>query len=183
MTSTLIPDPFFVSLDTGPDPRPNTKPDPNAGDSADGRPRQGSCLGISHPDTTRQLQVPPEETALENGGLGELSLPHPVAPPGPQGRAVTLPSPTAGSAPETQALQGSGPATTGRVHSWALTCQQLRALLLKRFLLARRSRRGLFAQVRGHLLGGGKPLSICFPLYNLIQPHKPRCMPHSEHVY
>ncbi|XP_043768566.1 phospholipid-transporting ATPase ABCA7 isoform X5 [Cervus elaphus] len=88
----------------------------------DGRPRQGSCLGISHPDTTRQLQVPPEETALENGGL-------------------------AGSAPETQALQGSGPATTGRVHSWALTCQQLRALLLKRFLLARRSRRGLFAQV------------------------------------
>ncbi|XP_043768571.1 phospholipid-transporting ATPase ABCA7 isoform X9 [Cervus elaphus] len=88
----------------------------------DGRPRQGSCLGISHPDTTRQLQVPPEETALENGGL-------------------------AGSAPETQALQGSGPATTGRVHSWALTCQQLRALLLKRFLLARRSRRGLFAQI------------------------------------
>ncbi|XP_070321375.1 phospholipid-transporting ATPase ABCA7 isoform X6 [Odocoileus virginianus] len=88
----------------------------------DGRPRQGSCLGISHPDATRQLQVPPEETALENGGL-------------------------AGSAPETQALQGSGPATAGRVHSWALTCQQLRALLLKRFLLARRSRRGLFAQI------------------------------------
>ncbi|OWK12339.1 ABCA7 [Cervus elaphus hippelaphus] len=55
--------------------------------------------------------------------------------------------PEAGSAPETQALQGSGPATTGRVHSWALTCQQLRALLLKRFLLARRSRRGLFAQI------------------------------------
>nr|XP_020745976.1 ATP-binding cassette sub-family A member 7 isoform X4 [Odocoileus virginianus texanus] len=88
----------------------------------DGRPRQGSCLGISHPNATRQLQVPPEETALENGGL-------------------------AGSAPETQALQGSGPATAGRVHSWALTCQQLRALLLKRFLLARRSRRGLFAQI------------------------------------
>ncbi|XP_065774517.1 phospholipid-transporting ATPase ABCA7 isoform X5 [Muntiacus reevesi] len=88
----------------------------------DGRPRQGSCLGISHPDVTRQHQVPPEETALENGGL-------------------------AGSAPETQALQGSGPATAGRVHSWALTCQQLRALLLKRFLLARRSRRGLFAQI------------------------------------
>lgn len=154
LTSTLIPDPSFVSLDTGPDPRPNTKPDPNAGDFADGRPRQGRWLGIAHPDVTRQLPVLPEEIALENGGLGELSLPHPVAPPGPQGRALTLPSSTVGSVPETQALQGSGPATAGRVHSWALTCQQLRALLLKRFLLARRSRRGLFAQVRGHLLGG-----------------------------
>ncbi|XP_042106387.1 phospholipid-transporting ATPase ABCA7 isoform X11 [Ovis aries] len=113
----------------------------------DGRPRQGRWLGIAHPDVTRQLPVPPEEIALENGGLGELSLPHPVAPPGPQGRALTLPSPTVGSVPETQALQGSGLATAGRVHSWALTCQQLRALLLKRFLLARRSRRGLFAQI------------------------------------
>ncbi|XP_045022764.1 phospholipid-transporting ATPase ABCA7 isoform X5 [Bubalus bubalis] len=88
----------------------------------DGRPRQGPYLGIAHPDATRKLQVPPEDTALENGGL-------------------------VGSAPETQALQGSGPATAGRVHSWALTCQQLRALLLKRFLLARRSRHGLFAQI------------------------------------
>uniref|UniRef100_A0A4W2CE11 ATP binding cassette subfamily A member 7 n=1 Tax=Bos indicus x Bos taurus TaxID=30522 RepID=A0A4W2CE11_BOBOX len=88
----------------------------------DGRPRQGPCLGIAHPDATRKLQVPPEETALENGGL-------------------------VGSAPETQALQGSGPTTAGLVHSWALTYQQLRALLLKRFLLARRSRRGLFAQI------------------------------------
>ncbi|KAI4541292.1 hypothetical protein MG293_008434 [Ovis ammon polii] len=122
LTSTLIPDPSFVSLDTGPDPRPNTKPDPNAGDFADGRPRQGRWLGIAHPDVTRQLPVPPEEIALENGGL-------------------------VGSVPETQALQGSGLATAGRVHSWALTCQQLRALLLKRFLLARRSRRGLFAQI------------------------------------
>ncbi|XP_069448042.1 phospholipid-transporting ATPase ABCA7 isoform X5 [Ovis canadensis] len=113
----------------------------------DGRPRQGRWLGIAHPDVTRQLPVPPEEIALENGGLGELSLPHPVAPSGPQGRALTLPSPTVGSVPETQALQGSGLATAGRVHSWALTCQQLRALLLKRFLLARRSRRGLFAQI------------------------------------
>uniref|UniRef100_A0A8C2RYR2 ATP binding cassette subfamily A member 7 n=1 Tax=Capra hircus TaxID=9925 RepID=A0A8C2RYR2_CAPHI len=88
----------------------------------DGRPRQGRWLGIAHPDVTRQLPVLPEEIALENGGL-------------------------VGSVPETQALQGSGPATAGRVHSWALTCQQLRALLLKRFLLARRSRRGLFAQI------------------------------------
>ena len=79
LTSTLFPDPSFVSLDTGPDPRPNTKPDPNAGDFADGRPRQGPYLGIAHPDATRKLQVPPEDTALENGGLGKLSLPHPVA--------------------------------------------------------------------------------------------------------
>ncbi|XP_055285242.1 phospholipid-transporting ATPase ABCA7 isoform X5 [Moschus berezovskii] len=94
----------------------------------DGRPRQGLFLGIAHPDATRQLQVPPEETTLENGGL-------------------------VGSAPETQALQGSGPATAGRIHSWALTCQQLRALLLKRFLLAHRSRRGLFAQLSPSMYG------------------------------
>uniref|UniRef100_A0A452QW96 ATP binding cassette subfamily A member 7 n=1 Tax=Ursus americanus TaxID=9643 RepID=A0A452QW96_URSAM len=37
--------------------------------------------------------------------------------------------------------------TAGRVQGWALTCQQLRALLLKRFLLAHRSCRGLFAQI------------------------------------
>ncbi|PNI16921.1 ABCA7 isoform 12, partial [Pan troglodytes] len=61
----------------------------------------------------------PEETALENGE-------------------------PAGSAPETD--QGSGPDAVGRVQGWALTLQQLQALLLKRFLLARRSRRGLFAQ-------------------------------------
>uniref|UniRef100_A0A2K5W978 ATP binding cassette subfamily A member 7 n=1 Tax=Macaca fascicularis TaxID=9541 RepID=A0A2K5W978_MACFA len=61
--------------------------------------------------------------------------------------ALTLSSLTAGSAPETQALQGSGPDTVGRVQGWALTRQQLQALLLKRFLLARRSRRGLFAQI------------------------------------
>ncbi|KAM6168041.1 phospholipid-transporting ATPase ABCA7 [Erethizon dorsatum] len=53
----------------------------------------------------------------------------------------------AGLASETQALQGSGPDVTGRVQGWALTHQQLRALLLKRFLLARRSHQGLFAQI------------------------------------
>ncbi|XP_013001127.2 phospholipid-transporting ATPase ABCA7 isoform X2 [Cavia porcellus] len=53
----------------------------------------------------------------------------------------------AGLASETQALQGSGVDIAGRVHGWALSQQQLRALLLRRFLLARRSRRGLFAQV------------------------------------
>ncbi|PNJ05330.1 ABCA7 isoform 12, partial [Pongo abelii] len=63
----------------------------------------------------------PEETVLENGE-------------------------PAGSAPEIQALQGSGPDAVGRVQGWVLTRQQLQALLLKRFLLARRSRRGLFAQ-------------------------------------
>ncbi|XP_058514064.1 phospholipid-transporting ATPase ABCA7 isoform X2 [Ochotona princeps] len=45
------------------------------------------------------------------------------------------------------ALLGAGPGATGRVQGWTLTAQQLRALLLKRFLLARRSRRGLFAQM------------------------------------
>ncbi|XP_047388210.1 phospholipid-transporting ATPase ABCA7 [Sciurus carolinensis] len=45
------------------------------------------------------------------------------------------------------ALQGSGPATAGQIQGWALTRQQLRALLFKRCLLACRSRRSLFAQI------------------------------------
>ncbi|XP_031517306.1 phospholipid-transporting ATPase ABCA7 isoform X2 [Papio anubis] len=88
----------------------------------DGSCGQHPCTGIAGLDVTLRLKMPPEETALENGE-------------------------PAGSAPETQALQGSGPDTVGRVQGWALTRQQLQALLLKRFLLARRSRRGLFAQV------------------------------------
>uniref|UniRef100_A0A452QVR2 ATP binding cassette subfamily A member 7 n=1 Tax=Ursus americanus TaxID=9643 RepID=A0A452QVR2_URSAM len=90
----------------------------------------------------------PEEPVLENGELGELSCPEPRDPSqSATARALTLPSPAALSAPETQALRGSGPDTAGRVQGWALTCQQLRALLLKRFLLAHRSCRGLFAQI------------------------------------
>ncbi|KAK2086827.1 Phospholipid-transporting ATPase abca7 [Saguinus oedipus] len=90
-------------------------------------PADGSCgqlpgTGTAGLDVTLRLKMPLEETALENGE-------------------------PAGSAPETQALQGSGPDTAGRVQGWALTRQQLQALLLKRFLLARRSRRGLFAQI------------------------------------
>ncbi|KAJ8777051.1 hypothetical protein J1605_014915 [Eschrichtius robustus] len=99
------------AVDTGPE-----------GAAADGRPRQHPCSGIAHLDATARLQIPPEESALENGG--------PV-----------------GSAPETQALQGSGPDAAGHVQGWALTHQQLRALLLKCFLLARCSHRGLFAQI------------------------------------
>ncbi|XP_035141708.3 phospholipid-transporting ATPase ABCA7 isoform X4 [Callithrix jacchus] len=87
----------------------------------------GSCgqlpgTGTAGLDVTLRLKMPLEETVLENGE-------------------------PAGSAPETQALQGSGPDTAGQVQGWALTRQQLQALLLKRFLLARRSRRGLFAQI------------------------------------
>ncbi|KAM9103951.1 LOW QUALITY PROTEIN: phospholipid-transporting ATPase ABCA7 [Megaptera novaeangliae] len=99
------------AVDTGPE-----------GAAADGRPRQHPCSGIAHLDATARLQIPPEESALENGG--------PV-----------------GSAPETQALQGSGPDAAGHVQGWALTHQQLRALLLKCFLFARCSHRGLFAQI------------------------------------
>ncbi|XP_068958059.1 phospholipid-transporting ATPase ABCA7 [Petaurus breviceps papuanus] len=47
---------------------------------------------------------------------------------------------------ERQALHGEL-GTSGRVQGWALTRQQLRALFTKRFLHARRSRRGLFAQI------------------------------------
>lgn len=59
---------------------------------------------------------------------------------------LTHPSPTAKLVLDPQAPKGSAP-TTAQVQGWTLTCQQLRALLHKRFLLARRSRRGLFAQV------------------------------------
>ncbi|XP_031293899.2 phospholipid-transporting ATPase ABCA7 isoform X6 [Camelus dromedarius] len=90
--------------------------------ATDGQHRQLQCLRRNYPEVTTRLKILPEGSALENGEL-------------------------AGSAPEMQALQSSGPDATGRVQGWALTLQQLRALLLKRFLLAHRSRRGLFAQI------------------------------------
>ncbi|ELK29428.1 ATP-binding cassette sub-family A member 7 [Myotis davidii] len=91
-------------------------------DPEDGRHRQHPRVGITQPKVTQGLRTLPEESALEDRDL-------------------------AGSAPETQALQVSGPDIVGRVQGWTLTCQQLRALLLKRFLLASRSRRGLFSQI------------------------------------
>ncbi|XP_023599057.1 LOW QUALITY PROTEIN: ATP-binding cassette sub-family A member 7 [Myotis lucifugus] len=92
------------------------------GAAADGRHRQHPRVGITQPKVTQGLRILPEESALEDRDL-------------------------AGSAPETQALQVSGPDIVGRVQGWTLTRQQLRALLLKRFLLASRSRRGLFSQI------------------------------------
>ncbi|KAM8765599.1 phospholipid-transporting ATPase ABCA7 [Rhynchonycteris naso] len=86
-------------------------------DPEDGSHGQHPCVGITHPNVTTGLRILPEESALEDGEL------------------------------EIQALRGSGPNVVGRVQGWTLTCQQLRALLLKRFLLAHRSRRGLFAQI------------------------------------
>ncbi|EPQ08064.1 ATP-binding cassette sub-family A member 7 [Myotis brandtii] len=97
----------------------NTDPE---GAAADGRHRQHPRVGITQPKVTQGLRILPEESALEDRDL-------------------------AGSAPETQALQVSGPDIVGRVQGWTLTRQQLRALLLKRFLLASRSRRGLFSQI------------------------------------
>ncbi|XP_045656151.1 phospholipid-transporting ATPase ABCA7 isoform X2 [Ursus americanus] len=91
-------------------------------DNADSGHKRHPGTSNARPDVTTRLKILPEEPVLENG---ELAL----------------------SAPETQALRGSGPDTAGRVQGWALTCQQLRALLLKRFLLAHRSCRGLFAQI------------------------------------
>ncbi|XP_028015270.2 phospholipid-transporting ATPase ABCA7 [Eptesicus fuscus] len=92
------------------------------GAAADGRHRQHPCVGITQPKVTQGLRILPEESALEDRDL-------------------------AGSAPETQALQVSGPDIVDRVQGWTLTRQQLRALLLKRFLLSYRSRRGLFSQI------------------------------------
>nr|XP_025875051.1 ATP-binding cassette sub-family A member 7 [Vulpes vulpes] len=94
----------------------------------------------SGPDRTTRLKTVPEPQAQENG---ELAL----------------------SAPETQALQGSRPLAAGRLRGWPLTRQQLRALLLKRFLLACRSRRGLFAQIVLPALFVGLAL-----LFSLIVP-------------
>ncbi|NXI48256.1 ABCA1 protein, partial [Galbula dea] len=48
---------------------------------------------------------------------------------------------------ETDLLQGGGGQAGRRVRGWALTCQQLRALCIKRMLHARRSTRGFFAQI------------------------------------
>lgn len=107
---------------------------------------------MTQPEVTQGLRILPEESALEDRDLGELPHPDPVAPwplPVPIARTLDPLIPTAGSAPETQALQVSGPDIVGRVQGWTLTRQQLRALLLKRFLLAYRSRRGLFSQVKG----------------------------------
>ncbi|XP_063119240.1 ATP-binding cassette sub-family A member 7 isoform X4 [Rattus norvegicus] len=82
-----------------------------------GDPRQQQHLLTATP----QPHTGPEASVLENGELAKLVL-------------------------DPQAPKGSAP-TTAQVQGWTLTCQQLRALLHKRFLLARRSRRGLFAQI------------------------------------
>ncbi|XP_070271734.1 phospholipid-transporting ATPase ABCA7 isoform X3 [Myotis yumanensis] len=92
------------------------------GAAADGRHGQHPRVGITQPKVTQGLRILPEESGLEDRDLAD-------------------------SAPETQALQVSGPDIVGRVQGWTLTRQQLRALLLKRFLLASRSRRGLFSQI------------------------------------
>ncbi|XP_053437443.1 phospholipid-transporting ATPase ABCA7 [Nycticebus coucang] len=68
----------------------------------------------------------------------------------------------AGSVSKTQVLQSSEPDAIVRVQGWALILHQLRALLLKRFLLARRSRRGLFAQIVMPALFVGLALAFSF---------------------
>ncbi|XP_048197750.1 phospholipid-transporting ATPase ABCA7 isoform X2 [Perognathus longimembris pacificus] len=87
-----------------------------------------------------RLKTLPEASALENGE-------------------------PAGSASENQALQGCWTVAAGRVQGNALIRQQLWALLLKRFLLACRSRRGLFAQIVLPALFVGLAL-----LFSLIVP-------------
>ncbi|CAO2641511.1 ATP-binding cassette sub-family A member 7 [Lemmus lemmus] len=93
-----------------------------------------------HPRTaTLQPHTGPEASALENGELARLML-------------------------DPQAPQGSTP-SAAPVQGWTLTCQQLRALLHKRCLLARRSHRGLFAQIVLPALFVGLAL-----LFSLIVP-------------
>lgn len=100
--------------------------------------------------------------------LGPLPVPH--------GATTDPPIPAAGLAPETQALRGSGPAAAGRVEGWTLARQQLRALLLKRLLLASRSRCGLFAQVRGPR-GMWGDMGACLHSGGLTQPPDPGQVP------
>ncbi|XP_072457451.1 phospholipid-transporting ATPase ABCA7 isoform X2 [Notamacropus eugenii] len=78
-------------------------------------------LGMPTPASTHCQRMMSKEHAEENGEVGAHSA-------------------------EIQALHGEL-GTAGRVQGWALTRQQLRALFTKRFLHARRSRRGLFAQI------------------------------------
>lgn len=87
-------------------------------------------------------------SALENGELGEsLACSHPSsATITPKVLDLTLSSPTARLMLDPQGLQVFTP-NAAPVQGWTLTCQQLRALLHKRFLLAHRSHWGLFAQV------------------------------------
>lgn len=66
---------------------------------------------------------------------------------------------------DTKSPQGSTYKVASRVEGWTLTAQQLRALFRKRFLLAYRSRRGLFAQVVLPALFVGLAL-----LFSLILP-------------
>ncbi|XP_003502609.2 phospholipid-transporting ATPase ABCA7 isoform X2 [Cricetulus griseus] len=103
--------------------------------------REGGDSGqYLHPRTaTQQPHTGPEVSALENGELARLML-------DPQGLQVFTPN----AAP---------------VQGWTLTCQQLRALLHKRFLLAHRSHWGLFAQIVLPALFVGLAL-----LFSLIVP-------------
>uniref|UniRef100_H0XFP8 ATP binding cassette subfamily A member 7 n=1 Tax=Otolemur garnettii TaxID=30611 RepID=H0XFP8_OTOGA len=94
-------------------------------------------MGIAGSDLTVQLKMLLGDSALGNGE-------------------------PAGSVSKTQVLQSSEPDAVVRVQGWALTLYQLRALLLKRFLLARRSRRGLFAQILMPALFVGLALTFSF---------------------
>uniref|UniRef100_A0A4X2KJM6 ATP binding cassette subfamily A member 7 n=1 Tax=Vombatus ursinus TaxID=29139 RepID=A0A4X2KJM6_VOMUR len=81
-------------------------------------------------------------------------LPESLSTPKPDSFVILFPavlmplllSPAGAISAEMQALHREL-GTSGRVQGWALTRQQLRALFTKRFLHARRSRRGLFAQI------------------------------------
>ncbi|XP_059108000.1 phospholipid-transporting ATPase ABCA7 [Peromyscus eremicus] len=104
--------------------------------------REGGDSGqhLHPPTATLQPHAGPEASALENGELARLML-------------------------DPRAPQGSTPGDAAPVQGWTLTRQQLRALLHKRFLLARRSRRGLFAQIVLPALFVGLAL-----LFSLIVP-------------
>ncbi|XP_038628372.1 phospholipid-transporting ATPase ABCA7 [Tachyglossus aculeatus] len=89
-------------------------------------------LGVPTPASAHSLKTPSE--AADRDSDGNLDQPIPAA------------AAAAAEVLETQVLRGE-PSSGERVQGWALIRQQLRALLIKRFLYACRSRRGLFAQI------------------------------------
>ncbi|XP_055968962.1 phospholipid-transporting ATPase ABCA7 [Sorex fumeus] len=113
-------------------------------EAADGSSKQPPNAGIVPSDlvTWFKAKVVPKQSALENGELG--------------------------AALETQALQDPEPSTPSRVRGRTLILQQLQALFLKRFLLACRSRRSIFAQIILPALFVG--LALAFSL--IVPPFK-----------
>ncbi|XP_063057110.1 phospholipid-transporting ATPase ABCA1 [Engraulis encrasicolus] len=105
-----------------------------------------SSYGLS--DTTLEeifLKVA-EETGVDADPTEPAERPNPPTSPAPRQRSVEPPDDREPEPKETDLLSEEGRAGEPYTGVW-LTLQQLRALFVKRWLYARRSRRGFFAQI------------------------------------